>query len=289
MSKAKSGRYQNAQALADDLRRLAEGRPILARPMGYAERTLRWCRRYPLAVSVLAAVLVGSAAGLVYLSNLSEYFVRKTALESARLETKMLDEAWRFYSEEIEDLDPKVTKVQITEKYKELHPSLPLPASFAIDLAQRISRKNPGMEFRLYSRYPWPGRTGGGPQTEFDEAALEYLESNSRWTDKQPAEFARFVSEGGRRKLVYYSARHMEQSCLSCHNAQQGPSPKKDWKVGDVVGVMKIVRPLDQEIESTHEGLRGAFVLMGSVAGLLVVMSVALTFVAQRRRKAPSV
>jgi hypothetical protein len=219
----------------------------------------------------------------------SEYFVRKTALSSARLETKILDEAWRFYSEEIEDLDPKVTKVQITENYRNVHPSLPLPASFAIDLAQRISRRNPGMEFRLYSRYPWPGRKDGGPQTKFDVAALEYLEKNSRPTDKQPAEFAEFVSEGGRRTLLYYSPRHMEQSCLSCHNAPMGQSPKKDWKVGDVVGVMKIVRPLDQEIESTHEGLRGAFVLMGSVATLLVATSVALTFVAQRRRKAPSV
>jgi hypothetical protein len=72
MSKAQASRYQTAQALADDLRRFAEGRPILARPMGYGERTLRWCRRYPLAVSVLAAVLVGSAAGFIYLSSLSE-------------------------------------------------------------------------------------------------------------------------------------------------------------------------------------------------------------------------
>ena len=42
-----------------------------------------------------------------------------------------------------------------------------------------------------------------------------------------------------------------------------GQSPKKDWKVGDVVGVLKIVRPLDREIDNTQAGLRGAFVLMG--------------------------
>ena len=50
--------------------------------MGTLERTLRWCRRYPLAVSVLAAVLIGSVAGLWYLSSLTEFFVRQTALES---------------------------------------------------------------------------------------------------------------------------------------------------------------------------------------------------------------
>ena len=286
MHKSPASRYQHAGQLADDLKRFLAGQPILARPMGPAERTLRWCRRYPLAVGVLAAVLLGSAAGLAYLSNLSEYFVRQTALESARLETKMLDEAWRFYSEEIEDIDPKTTNVRITENYRLEHPSLPLPASFAIDLAERISRRTPGAEFRLYSRYPWPGRKGGGPQDKFDLAALEHLEAHSRPTDAAPAEFAQFVTEDGRRKLLYYSARHMEQSCLGCHNAPQSVSPKKDWKVGDVVGVVKIVRPLDREIETTHRGLRGALVLMGAVAALLVATSLAATIVAQQRRKA---
>ncbi|MCI0360687.1 MAG: protein kinase [Planctomycetaceae bacterium] len=285
MHKSPAGRYASAAELARDLGRFQQGQPILARSTGYIERTVRWCRRNPLAVGVLAAVLVGSAAGMVYLSSLSEFFVQRTALESARLETKILDEAWRFYSEEIEDIDPKISKINITDKYKTEHPSLPLPASFAIDLAERISRRSPGSEFRVYSRYPWPGRKGG-PRDDFDLAALKHLEDHSRPTLDPPAEYYRFITQGDARKLVYYSARHMEQSCLSCHNAPTGPSPKKDWKVGDVVGVLKIVRPLDQEIENTRTGLRGAFVMMGSVATLLVLASLAATVIAQRRRKA---
>lgn len=286
MHKSPSGRYPTAGALAKDLERYRQGRPILARPLGYAERTWRWCRRYPLAVSALVAVLIGSIAGLAYLSKLSDYFVRQTALTSARLETKMLDEAWRFYSEEIEDIDPQKTNVRITEKYRTEHPSLPLPATFAIDLAERISRRSPGMEIRVYSRYPWPGRKDGGPQGDFDIRALEWLEAQSHPGAEPPAEYARFVTDGGQRKLLFYTARHMDQSCLGCHNHPQGESPKKDWKVGDVVGVLKIVRPLHLESESARQGLRGAFVLMGTVAALLVVASVAVSIVAERRRKA---
>ena len=96
--------------------------------------------------------------------------------------------------------------------------------------------------------------------------------------------YKQFVSDGGRRKLVYYTARHMEQSCLGCHNDPKGRSPKKDWAVGDVVGVLKIVRPLDREIESTQRGLRGAFVLMGTTAGLLVIVSMVVSFGARRRK-----
>jgi hypothetical protein len=286
MSKSPARRYATAGELAADLRRYLSGQPILARPMGYAERTLRWCRRYPLAVSVLAAVLIGSAAGLWYLSSLSEFFVRQTALESTRLETKMLDEVWQFYSDEIADIDPAKSQIAITENYKNVHPALPLPATFAIDLGERISRKSPGMEVRVYSRYPWPARKDGGPQDEFDRAAIDYLETNARPGAEPRAEFAHFVAESGRRKLLYYTARHMEQSCLGCHNHPDSQSPKKDWKVGDVVGVLKIVRPLEREIDNTRAGLRGAFLLMGTISLLLVIVSVTVVIVAQRRRKA---
>jgi hypothetical protein len=285
MNKNASRRYQTAQDMRDDLRRYAQGQPILARPMGYLERVLRWSRRYPLAVSVLAAVLVGSLAGLWYLSSLSEYFVRQTALAGARLETKMLDEVWRFYSEEISDIDPRTSNVSITENYKTVHPALPLPATFAIDLGERISRRHPGMEVRVYSRYPWPGRKDGGPQGASDRAALEWLEAHARPEDDPPREYSQFTDDGPR-KLLYYTARHMEKSCIGCHNHPDSKSPKKDWKEGEVVGVLKIVRPLDREIDSTRTGLRGAFTLMGTISTLLLVISVGVVVLAQRRRKA---
>ena len=154
MSKSPSRRYDTAREMANDIKRYQTGQPILARPMGPVERMVRWGRRYPLAVSVLAAVVLGSVSGLWYLSSLSEFFVRQTALNSARVETTMFDEVWRFYSEEISDIDPKVTTVSITENYKTVHPAHPLPATFALDHGERISKRSPGMEVRVFSRYP---------------------------------------------------------------------------------------------------------------------------------------
>jgi serine/threonine protein kinase len=51
-------RYTTAQALADDLRRYLENRPILARPPGPAERVMKWARRHRAAVLAGAGTLV---------------------------------------------------------------------------------------------------------------------------------------------------------------------------------------------------------------------------------------
>src|SRR4051812_3556920 len=58
-------RYASAAALADDLRRFGEGRPIQARPVGRGERLWRWGRRNPTAAALLATALalVGLASG----------------------------------------------------------------------------------------------------------------------------------------------------------------------------------------------------------------------------------
>jgi serine/threonine-protein kinase len=50
-------RYASAAALADDLRRFGEGRPIQARPVGWGARLWRWCRRKPATAALLAALL----------------------------------------------------------------------------------------------------------------------------------------------------------------------------------------------------------------------------------------
>jgi tetratricopeptide (TPR) repeat protein/tRNA A-37 threonylcarbamoyl transferase component Bud32 len=65
LQKEPARRYESAAALADDLVRYREGRPIRARRMGWGPRSWRWCRRKPAAAALIAIAfaLLGSAIG----------------------------------------------------------------------------------------------------------------------------------------------------------------------------------------------------------------------------------
>jgi serine/threonine-protein kinase len=86
LQKDPTRRYASAGALADDLDRFLEGRPILARPVSMPERLWRWCKRNPKAAGVTAGILLGIAAYSATVSALAVSLKRqKDKTEENRL------------------------------------------------------------------------------------------------------------------------------------------------------------------------------------------------------------
>jgi adenylate cyclase len=76
----------------------------------------------------------------------------------------------------------------------------------------------------------------------------------------------------------------MQATCVKCHNGHTD-STFKDWKEGDVPGVLEIIRPLDSDVSRVREGLRGTFVLMAVISGSLLGLSVIVLVAGNRQRR----
>jgi eukaryotic-like serine/threonine-protein kinase len=85
LAKHPAGRYVSAEAMADDLRRWLDGRPISARPVSSIEKVWRWSRRRPTIASLTAAIVLVVCIGFVAVVSLW----RRAEAESLRARSEV--------------------------------------------------------------------------------------------------------------------------------------------------------------------------------------------------------
>jgi hypothetical protein len=102
LAKEPARRYPTAEAVADDLERFLEGRPILARPIAVTERMAKWVRRHPArallaAAAMLAAIVIPTAltVHIQQLQDVNDELLKQTneATTNARLYQQSAQEA----------------------------------------------------------------------------------------------------------------------------------------------------------------------------------------------------
>ena len=116
--------------------------------------------------------------------------------------------------------------------------TLPLPAQFMSEAAQVVREARSGIRFRLISN--WAINKRNRPATEFERTGLsEILVSGGR-------PYTGLTTEGATRYFqAIYPDRAVSQTCVACHNAHP-ESPKKDFKLSDVMGGVLLMIPLPQ-------------------------------------------
>ena len=136
----------------------------------------------------------------------------------------------------IQRLHADERRLAATENWREAH-GLPVHAQMLRHAGQSIQKR--GAEFSYTLRSLWPINESHGPQTQVEQTGLEFVAQHS---DQN------FYSEeelGGR---SYFTAVYPDSatlpSCVNCHN-QHPCTPKKDFKLGDVMGAIVVRVPLE--------------------------------------------
>ncbi|MGI0480106.1 PAS domain-containing protein [Geminocystis sp. CENA526] len=160
------------------------------------------------------------------------------AIESSRLISESMINARDIYSTEVVAKLNDIPEVNFSHNYSSFPNHAPIPASFLMELSEKIRQSNPELIVRYYSDYPFPWREKeGGVKDDFQKSALQ----NIRQNPSQP--FYREEKIKGVPFFRYGVGDVMKPSCVECHN-RHPDSPKRDWKVGDVRGVLEISYPL---------------------------------------------
>ena len=223
---------------------------------------------YKRTILILTLLLcAGIAASLWNISRLTTRVVKFQASQNAQLYAQAINTARTLYSDTVVDhikADPEIHGTTLSDGYFSQEGGLPVPATFLIELGKRLSsnKDGDGMLVRLYSDYPFPNRREeGGPKDNFEREALQQLRKQS---DKP---FVRVEMFRGHETLRYAQADILQPSCMSCHN-KSSDSPKKNWKVGDVRGVLEITTPLHPFLDQTQKGMRNIFIMLGMLSVL---------------------
>jgi len=115
--------------------------------------------------------------------------------------------------------------------------ALPLPAQFLQRTGKLVAEGGQGVRYRLIGLFPIYQRNA--PATDFERKALEEL---SR-APKGP--ITSIVNSGKKQYFqAIYPDRAVSNACIKCHNSHPR-SPKRDFKLNDVMGGIAITIPVD--------------------------------------------
>lgn len=90
LSKSSTDRYLSAAAFADDLWRFFRREPILARPIGTAERLSRMIRKYPIASTLAALLVLFFGVGLGGAYQYRDVLIQRNRATEAETQTRQL-------------------------------------------------------------------------------------------------------------------------------------------------------------------------------------------------------
>lgn len=141
-----------------------------------------------------------------------------------------------YATDVVNRLQDKEKVIKADEHFQDTK-ALPLPAQMFRMGAERVQKSGAGFSYSLLS--PWPINKQNAPRTEAEKAGLKAVAETGKnfYTEETIA--------GKKYFTAAYPDKGVTEACATCHNAHQD-SPRKDFKLGDIMGGVVIRIPLDK-------------------------------------------
>jgi hypothetical protein len=208
-------------------------------------------------------IFLGAISLAVATSIRTHNAIMDEAVLSAKRLVLYVSSAREYYSEQIVDKLTHVSGIEITTSpYGNPH-AIPQPITLLNDINKKISAYE-DINIKLYSNFPFNNR----PKRildQFQKEALTALKINN----SQPY-FQEDTAPNGRIIRVAIADYMSVPACINCHNTHID-SPKKNWKLGELRGVMEVTIPIEDSLvnnERINNTILLAFILIFSTLAL---------------------
>lgn len=154
----------------------------------------------------------------------------------------VMDSDRSVYTRTIVNRLVKKDKVIKASEHFEDEKALALPAQmfrFGSELVSKRASKIPDVNFSYSLQSLWPVNKQNAPKTKVEKDGLDYIFKN-----KGKNYYAEEKLGGKKYFTAIYPDVAVAPVCISCHNAHKD-SPKRDFKMGDVMGGVVIRIPVD--------------------------------------------
>ncbi len=208
---------------------------------------------------------IGLGALVYYLYGYSKKIVIDIAIEDSKAQISALESFRTLYTREVVS-KARLKGLKVSHFYKGDNNTIPLPATLTKLIGKEVGKMDGGSEAFLYSGYPFPWqKKEGGLNDSFRKDAWSYLNKNPSKS------FYRVLTDvKGIRYIRYARADRMRSACISCHNTHP-QTPKSDWKLGDVRGILEVKKPLKGFVLTSGSEVHNIF-LMAVLLGFLGIL-----------------
>lgn len=184
---------------------------------------------------------LGLAAVSVYVPRAVEKTAVSDAVRKAEDTVKQFKVLRKYYSENIIGALSANDQVIITAEHKGMANRIPSPATLIHELSDEATAQ--GLSIDLTSPYPFANRNGRRMDA-FSERAWDTLQ-----VDPEQSVFEQFDNDGKRSVRIAIADTMSTQACVNCHNSHPD-SPKKDWQLNDLRGLLTVVRDIEPTLAS---------------------------------------
>lgn len=193
--------------------------------------------------SVVGVLALGIVGLIIYVSNAS----LGNTIEASKINALSIIDQFKtlrgyYVKSVIKKVKGNETGLKISYDHKIMSDAIPLPATLIHDMSELLEKKGEdNIKLKLYSDFPFPNRKDR-KLDGFGQEALAFFKSTP------DAPFVKKETLGGQEVVrVAVADKMIAQACVNCHNTRHD-TPKNDWKLNDVRGVLEVISPIDTQL-----------------------------------------